>query len=465
MSSRVSWLLPILVTLAVVSPASAETSPQQPLVSEDFAYSMPLTGTPGRAVQTVLIPVDVYRAVLRKDLGDVRVFSAGGDEVPHAVRRLTKAAERELPPRSLPIFPLRNTAEQLGAKDLEVHVKQAADGTIVDIRSVQPDGSTEDGSKPIVAYIVDASAVRDKIASIDIELAPTDQSYVLPVRLETSDDLTHWREVATGQTLARLEFEGNRIEHRRVELRPTSSKYLRITWLADALPADITGVEAQFEKPRIVQERLSITVVGKHLDGEQNVYEFDTGGFVPADRARIRLAAANTLIKSTLSSSDTREGPWTDMSDGRVYRIVENGQELTSPAVAIPRQSKRFWRMQIHTGNGDRGAPTLTLDYFPEQLLFVSKEGGVHHLAYGSYKAEPSKFTVSDIVGALPVAERKALPTETATLGPAQRRGGDAAVTEPPPPAPIKTYVLWAVLIFSAVTLGLLAIRLMRNVR
>jgi hypothetical protein len=467
MSSRVSWLMVILVALVIGSPARAEPSSQQPLGLADFAYSMPLTSEPGRAVQTVLVPVDVYRNVLRKDLGDVRVFSASGEEVPHAVRRLTELAEQELPSRSLPLFPLRETGERVGLKDLEVHVRQAADGSIVDIRSVQPDDSTEDDGGRIVAYIADMSATKQPVASIDIKLGETDESYVLPIRVEASNDLTNWSEVAAGQTLARLEFEGNRIEHQRIELTSTRSKYLRITWVADALPAAITEVEAQFQRPRVIQERLSITVRGTRVEREKNVYDFDAGGFVPADRARVLLPATNTLVKATLSSSDTQEGPWTRVSDGRVYRIVEQGQELTSPAVTIPTRSVRYWRMQIHTGNGDLepDAPTLVLSYFPEQLLFVSKEQAVHHLAYGSYKVEPSKFTVADIVGVLPKSERKALPTETATPGPTQPRGGEAAVTEPPPPAPIKTYLLWAVLILSALTLGLLAARLMRNVR
>ena len=101
--------------------------------------------------------------------------------------------------------------------------------------------------------------------------------------------------------------------------------------------------------------------------------------------------------------------------------------------------------------------PSLKLEYLPGQLLFVSKEESVHQLAYGSYKAEHSKFTVADILSVLPLDERKNLPLETARSGSAQRQGGQAAVTHPPPPAPIKTYILWAVLILSALILGLLA--------
>ena len=96
-----------LVVCLLARSACAQPSAEQALGLSDFAYSVPLTGEPGRAVQTVLVPLEVYLNVLRKDLGDVRVFSESGQEVPHAVRKLSEHSERELPPQTLPLFPLR----------------------------------------------------------------------------------------------------------------------------------------------------------------------------------------------------------------------------------------------------------------------------------------------------------------------------------------------------------------------
>ncbi len=467
MSPGTSSWTSVLLVLVLANAASAEPSAEKALGLSDFAYSVQLTGEPGRAVQTVLVPHDVYLNVLRKDLGDVRVFSESGQEVPHAVRRLSEHSERELPPQALPLFPLREAGGSASLNDLEVHVTHGADGSIVDIRSSGSDASEEGELGPIVAYILDASAAEHPIASIVVTLDETEESYVFALQVQASDDLSHWRAVASEQTLARLEFEGNRIEHERIVLMPNRSKYLRLSWGGDAPPAAVVAVEAQFQRERVVPKRLSVTVRGRRVDGKNETYEFDTPGFVPADRLQVQLPTTHTLIKATISSADKEEGPWHKVMDGRVYRIIEQGQELTSPSVAIPTTSARFWRMEVHTGNGDLepDAPSLKLEYLPEQLLFVSKEESVHQLAYGSYKAEHSKFSVADILSVLPRDERKNLPVETATSGSEQRQGGEAAVTHPPPPAPIKTYILWAVLILSALILGLLAVRLARNVR
>ena len=465
-AGKSSWMSALVVCLLARS-ACAQPSAEQALGLSDFAYSVPLTGEPGRAVQTVLVPLEVYLNVLRKDLGDVRVFSESGQEVPHAVRKLSEHSERELPPQTLPLFPLREADESASLNDLEVHVTHGADGSIVDIRSSRSDASEEAELGPIVAYVLDASAAQHPIASIIITLDETEESYVFAIDVQASDDLTHWRAVASQQSLARLEFKGNRIKHERIALTPNRSKYLRLSWGGDAPPAAVVAVEAQFQRERVGPKRLSVTVRGQRVDGENETYAFDTPGLVPADRLQVQLPTTHTLIKATLSFADKAEGPWQEVMDGRVYRIIEQGQELTSASVAIPTTSARFWRMEVHTGNGDSepDPPSLKLEYLPEQLLFVSKEESVHQLAYGSYKAEHSKFTVADILSVLPLDERKNLPLETARSGSAQRQGGQAAVTHPPPPAPIKTYILWAVLILSALILGLLALRLSRNVQ
>jgi hypothetical protein len=80
----------LIVSLFGVN-ACVEQSPPLPLTSADFAYAIPLTPVPGLAVQTTLLPLAVYRGVLRQDLGDLRVFNGAGRVVPHAIRVLDQA--------------------------------------------------------------------------------------------------------------------------------------------------------------------------------------------------------------------------------------------------------------------------------------------------------------------------------------------------------------------------------------
>jgi len=94
--------------------------------------------------------------------------------------------------------------------------------------------------------------------------------------------------------------------------------------------------------------------------------------------------------------------------------------------------------------------------------LFVARDPAPFTLAYGSYSAEPSQLTADDLLAPFR-ASTEALPVSTAQLGASKTLAGPAALVAPPPPAPIKTYVLWAVLIAGTLGITALAIRLLRK--
>ncbi|KPJ96140.1 MAG: hypothetical protein AMS18_01455 [Gemmatimonas sp. SG8_17] len=451
-------------------PASAEEAPSLELA--DFAYSQSLTPARDRALQTVLIPVEVYRGALRKSLADVRVFDPDGNEVPHAIRTLAAPAAR--PPTSwpLPIFPLKESAgagdEPTG--DLAIYIERNARGEVIDIRSdapTVPDDDAEGDTEPMrrtVSYILDARAVEDPITRLTVTMDAA-HDYVLPVRAESSDNLEQWRAVPTKAPLVRLDFEGNRIEHDQLDLAPVKAEYLRLTWPGHDLPGSMTAVVAETQPRQERPQRISLSLLGESVRGEPGVYRFDAGGFVPADSVHLVLPETNTLVKAELASSDEEDGPWDRVLHGLIYRIVEDGQEIQQPAYTLPRRLPRFWRLEITAGQKElrAGAPVLTLSFYPDQLMFVSRDSADHQLAYGNYKASDPDFDTSDLIELARRDSDEPLPPATAKLGPQRSVAGAAALEEPPPPPPLRTYALWAILIVGALLLAVFAIRLLRQ--
>jgi hypothetical protein len=454
----------------IARPALAEQDPATPLQLSDFAYSKALMPAPDRALQTVLIPIEVYRGALRRSLADVRVFDPDGDEVPHAIRTLAAPTARPRSSKRLPIFPLKEAAGDEHAGDLAIHIERDPQGEVIDIRSTAPTypSDVDGGAAPArrtVSYILDARDVEDPIVKLSVTIADTRRDYVLPVRVEASNNLEQWRAVPTEAPLAQLDFEGNRIEHNELVLPPIKAKYLRLSWAAHELPAPITTVVAETQPNQELPKRISFDVLGQPVSGEPGVYLFDAGGFVPADSVHVRLLEENTLVKAELTSSDDESGPWDRALHGRIYRIVENDHVVQQPAHKLPRRAPRFWRLEITAGKKELGPrfPIVTLSFFPDQLLFVSRGAAEHLLAYGSYKASAPDFDPSDLIELARRGSDEPLPRATAKLGPQRSVGGAAALEEPPPPPPIRTYVLWAVLILGAMLLGVLAIRLLRQ--
>jgi hypothetical protein len=466
-----AWVLAPLLALSATGHAQKEPA----LELSDFAFSQALTPTEGRALQTVLVPVEAYRGALRKSLADLRVFDPAGNEVPHAIRTLARPAKRPPTSSALPIFPLRETAPEDTVGDLAIHIERNAEGEVIDIRSPAAEAAPEQESETeeapsagkVVSYILDARAVEDPIVALTVTIAETARDYVLPIRVEASSDLAQWRAVAVTAPLARLDFEGNRIEHDELDLQPTQAKYLRLSWPGHELPGDVAEVVAEAQPAVKEPTRVSVTLVGEPSSDEPGVYVFDAGGFVPADRVHVRLPEANTLVKAALDATDDEAEGWSRVASGRFYRIVDDGQEVQQPAVTLPRSAPRFWRLEVTAGRKELGAdpPELTLSFYPDQILFVARGPGEHTLAYGSYKASASGFEASDLVELTSTVTDAPLPRATAALGAQKSVSGASALEEPPPPPPLRTYLLWAILVVSVTLLAAFALRLFRQQR
>lgn len=457
------------VGTSFVSEASAEDT-SAPLRLSDFAYSQSLTPAPGRGLQTVIVPIEAYRGALHESLADLRVFDPDGVETPHAIRTLADPAVEPPSSTRLPLFPIRRAVESDRNGELQIHVERSADGEVIDIRSVPSEDSSDvvpPSEGPIASYILDARSIDDPITKLTVRLNDAQADYVLPIRVEASDDLERWTPVNTAAPLVGLEFEGNRIEHDELPLEPTRASYLRLRWPDRDLPAPIAEVIAESQPRRAAPERVSLTLRGAPVPDASGAYLFEAGGFVPADSVHVRLPEANTLVKATLESSDEPDGPWVMATDKRLYRIADDGNEVEQPPSALDRRAPRYWRLQITAGRKELGseAPSLTLSFHPDQLLFVARGSEPHALAYGSYKASAPDFDVSDLMGLARRTSDEPLPRASATLGPRRSVSGPAALEEPPPRPPFRTYALWAMLVATVLLLLVFAIRLLREPR
>ncbi|MGH7811592.1 MAG: DUF3999 family protein, partial [Candidatus Binatia bacterium] len=194
--------------------------------TQDFAYGITIHADSADALHEIEIPAAVYCGVMRSDLGDLRVFNGQGEVVPHALRpRVASTAQRGAVVR-LPAFPLygetTNTIE-----DLNLRVEKRADGTVIGIQS-QTRGAER--KNRLRGYLIDASTLKSSIHALQFDWHAGSASFVGKIRVDGSDDLTRWTNLADNATLARLTFDGHRVERDRVELGAAKLKYLRLSW-------------------------------------------------------------------------------------------------------------------------------------------------------------------------------------------------------------------------------------------
>jgi hypothetical protein len=454
-------LIPIL---ALVPALAAAERPQ------DFGYGIPLAVDGREALYQVEIPRAVYEGVVRADLGDVRVFNAAGEVVPHALRPRVTASKAAPPPAKAALFPLRTDAPA-GLEGLDLRVGRSGDRTIVNLRT--RDGKPVGGTK-LVGYVADASGLDAPLRAVVLELPAGADNVMTRVTLEASDDLRQWTTLASGASVLRLAAGGERLEQLRIEFPARKAKYLRLTWPGRGTALELAGLavepgEAIVEAPRRWQEAPGTAV--KDKPGE---FEFDLGGQLPVDRLRVALPQPNTVAVIEILARTKPADPWRRVTTATVYRLNREGEESKSPDIAIGGTADRYWLVKIDQRGGGIGGgqPVIAAGWVPHALVFAARGDAPFQLAYGSRNAKPAAYSIAtlvpgykdeatlDLKSAQPGPKSAAVAIGAAQTAAPQQLGGAAATRER---VDWKRWVLWGSLVLGVAVLGLMAIRLARQ--
>lgn len=422
----------------------------------DFAYGMAIEADAAHALQEIEIPAAVYRAVTRADLGDVRVFNGQGEVVPHALRPRVAVKEQTGGAVSLPSFPLWGEgANKLD--DLNLRIEKRGDGMIIDVRS-----GVKSGAKKILrGYLLDASAVKQTLGSLEFDWQSAAGSFIGIVRIEGSDDLSHWNVLANNAALARLSFGGHQVKRSRVELRAAKAKYLRVSWPESQPPLEALTVLAEPSPIVVASPRLWQSFVVSPVAGKTGEYSYDLGGAFMFDRLRVQLPQVNTLVQVQILSRAKSSDEWRPATSALAYRLRERDAEVSSPEIIVTSQGERYWLFRVDQKGGGVGSGALAIEigWVPHKLVFAARGAGPFQLAYGSARVKPAALAIDALIpGYKTNAEFKvarATLGEQVTLAGVSRLGATRDY---------KTIALWGSLILGVSVLGWMALRLSRQV-
>ncbi|GBC62528.1 DUF3999 domain-containing protein [Desulfonema ishimotonii] len=426
---------------------------------DDFAFGTELIPPAGAAIGQVSLPETLYRHVTRSDLGDLRVFNAAGEMVPHMLRQ-PRPSEGESPdPAELSFFPVyENPKNPEGRLTLQITTDE--NGAILRTQPRQ----TGLASDRVSAYLIDATSLDTLPGQLVLDWRQTAESFVVNVSVSGSDDLTRWRSLVPQTTLARLRYGGHALGRHTLSLPPRPARYLRISWPEEAKDARLTKVRAVFSPRKIARQRRYQRIEAVVSPDQAHVYDFDAGGRFYADSVSLRLPERNSLVRGVLKSRKDAAAIWHVRHRGIFYHLTVDDANITSPAISVSPTSDRYWRLETGPDDGGMGEkpPVLELGWLPHELLFLARGKGPFMLAYGSARIGPSAQPVHALLQALDDSKNEAL-VKAARLGETLRLAGEAVLKPLPPPLPWKEWVLWAVLMTGAGLLGWMAWRLFRQ--
>lgn len=414
-----------------------------------FTSTAPLVLGAGDSLQRVVLPFEAYRDA-RADLADVRVLNGRGDAVPMAFAGEAQVQRSDPAPAPLPIFPVTSLEPAAGGAG---HISiRAADGTLIDVRGGRGEGGKREA---IVAYLVDATKLRDPVRALQFDWTAEPGTQVVNVRVEASEDLRTWTPVASSP-LVKLEHGGQALGQPRVEFAARKAKYYRVTWSGP--PFELRSLGALAEE-RVQPPPREVRPVRGAAGDRPGEFVFDAGARLPVEALRVLPQEENGVMAVEILARDDERKPWRPVTRATFYRLVRDGVRIDSPPLEL-RHAARYWLLRTEAGSGAGIAPpTLELHWRPAQVVFVARGDPPFTLAFGQADAKPAVLPVSSLIpgyerwAELRLPEARVAEVRTLRREPPfwKRFGIDA---EP------KQAALWAVLVGGVLLLAFMAWRL-----
>lgn len=445
-------LFPGLLCLLAALGASAQER------ADEFAYSVQLGLSGGNALYRLEVPVSVYEGATRADLGDVRVLNGRGEIVPHAWMPRPAPGIEPGAWVELPLFPLHGSADT-PAEQLDVRAERSASGTIVRVIS-----STASKSAPapvLLGYLVDASAFKRPVHALDLDWREPGTGMSGSLRVEASDDLQHWRALASAAPLVSLEFGGHKLVQKTVDLPAAQYRYLRLTWPSGQRPIELTRLSARPADTLLEPARRWKGLAARAGD-KPGEYVFEPGGRMPVDRVRVILPEINTLAPAQVLARNADDQPWQPVASGVLYRLLHDGREIVSTDLSSDGRGWQHWLLRVDARGGGlgTGVPQVEVGWVPRELVFVARGEGPFMLAYGNARAKSADLPVQTLVPGW--RSDTELQAATATTGPQQALAGPRALQPVPD---YKTWTLWASLGLGVLLLAWMAWVLAREMK
>ena len=352
-------------------------------------------------------------------------------------------------------FPLyaADTRETLPA----VVMKSSAEGTLLEVR---PSTATTTGQQVLRGWVLDASAIKAPLQQLSLDWSHEQEGFQR-FSIEASDDLQHWTPWGDGQ-VARLSFADERVEQHDVSLPGQTARYLRLLWQGQAAPLLtsaklVSATRSSLPTPWVWSQPLS----GTRLQAGEYTWQLPAG--LNVERLRVELTQPNTLAPVTLSGRRDSKQAWQPLSNGLLYRLTQNGQDVVQDQLQLPGQAVAELKLQVDERGGGLGtaAPTLRVAVRATQLVFLARGEPPFTLALGNASAKAANLPLSTLIPDYSAERLNTLGQATVA--------GDVRVTSPALVAAVDTEPnwkklgLWAVLLLGVAALGGMAYSLLRK--
>ncbi len=430
---------------------------------QDFAYIAEIQTTEDAPFYELEIPGLVYETITRDDLGDLRVLNANGQVVPHGLRTIKIDQTEKVVEADVPFFPL---FQQTGVSNsgLSLNIQRSSNGEIININSRVP-GSNEE--QRLTGYLLDLRQWDKPVSKVIVNWKnPGNKSFIRKLRVSKSQDLEHWQDVASGKALVNMAFQNHKLTENSIKLQIEKTNYLSLHFEDQKPGLEVDNIQiyhTQFSYKRLNNWK----TVSLKKTTEEGEYTFNTELKALAHDIDIKLPENNTVVRVKVLSRSSDEDQWQHRGSALLYRLTVNETDIEQSNVNIYSNRDTQWLLRFDQQGGGIGAgsPRVKFSWYPQQLVFVARGGAPYNVVWGSTRVNPVNINANQL---LPDLDKNGLTNAsmvstalllTDSLRPVNKQMLKAKEKE----INWRHWILWIVLVASALMLIWMAVRLMKK--
>lgn len=421
-----------------------------PQSADDFAYMTTLSEAK-TSLRKIELPLTIYEKMQRKDYGDLRIFSAEGQIVPHQFSQLEERpnSKQETP---LIFYPF-SKKQAANPSNIQVIIKQKKGEQNLSIN--QQMGNNTAPKENEYQYIIENPKKNPALCKLKLDWTQSKPSSIITLKLESSDKLQNWKTLSHKLTVSKLNYSGSQLIHNEISFTCTSQKYLRLTWLQANQQVHLNQIKGIFSQKGELQTQWQN--LGKPHYYEEGNWLFESN--LIAAISSIEFIAPNDglLYKGTLYSRNNEKETWRYRKAISQYRLNIGETTIQSSPLTFAPTSDRYWKMET-TSEGrlsDNQLPEIRAGWVPKQLHFLAQGKGPFQLAFGNPTIKPAQN--NDLNSLIQSLKQSAATIDKVTFGEIINNN-KSFVTESK--TPWKIILLWLVLILGTALMAFMAFRL-----
>jgi hypothetical protein len=465
--------LTALSALSSSSSLSGDGAADQP---QAYALRLPLTLAPGASLQRLALPAQVLINLQASGYSDIRIFNAQGQPVAMALVRPEPRpdARQQL---TLAAYPVLGPATAAGLDGLSLRIEERQGQRVVQINT--SNAASPPAPAQLLGALLDARAVSAPLVALALQ-ADLPEAQPVTFTVQASRDLSHWRPL--GQTVLFRAGEARLGESdMALDFADVKDHYLRITWTGAAgqpVNASVRGATLTTSTGRASSPPVEATLAPPALT-DAHTLSFSLPFATPLAALRITPPGGDVLIPLRVLGRNERSQPWTPLASSVVYRLQTAGGVQTSGPVALPGLAFRELQLQADAKTPGFGAPpAISLQFEPVQIVFLASGSGPFVLAAGRAGTAGAYLPISSLMPDYRSGQENTLPLAQAELAgqPGVAGTGTGAASGQTAPLvvaapgtgdglPLRSWVLWGVLLLGVLALALMAGVLFRQAK